>query len=179
MKYLSYRVNEKNPSGGGGGGGGGGLPPISPPATQSDSKSNQLIFTSNLTFWPRLMKFNQVTLELSRKRKRSSRKGRLAPPPQPPPPPPPPATQSDSKSNQLIFTSNLTFWPSLMKFHQVTLELSHKQKTSSRRGWGGGGLPHISPPPPPPPPAMQSDSNSNQLIFTSNLTFWPSLMKFH
>ena len=35
---------------------------------------------------------------------------------------------SHPKSNQLIVTSNLTFWPSLMKFHQVILELSRKQK---------------------------------------------------
>ena len=145
------------------------FPPLSPPAKQSDSKSNQLIFTSNLTFWPSLMKFHQVTLELSRKRKKSSWRGGGGLPHISPPPPPPPATQSHSKSNQLIFTSNLTFWPSLMKFHQVTLELSRKRKTSSRRG----GLAPIS------PPAMQSDSKSNQLIFTSNLTFWPSLMKFH
>ena len=56
-----------------------------------------------------------------------------------PPPPPPPAMQSHSKSNQLIATSYLTFPPSLMKFHQVILELSRKQKKIQPEGGGGGG----------------------------------------
>ena len=57
------------------------------------------------------------------------------------PPPPPPAMQSHSKSNQLFATSYLTFPPSLMKFHQVILELSRKQKQKIQPG-GGGVAPH-------------------------------------
>ena len=152
-------MKKKSDRGGWEGGRGEGTPPLPPPspAMQSHSKSNQLLATSYLTFPPSLMKFHQVILELSRKRKKKIQPegGGL---PHISPPPPPPATQSHSKSNQLIVTSNSTFWPRLMKFHQVTLELSRKRKTSSRRG----GLAPIS------PPATQSDSKSNQLIFTSN-----------
>ena len=57
-----------------------------------------------------------------------------------------------SKPNQFIVMSSLTFWPSLMKFHEVILELSHKRtKSSWKRAL----------PPPLPPPAMRYQSKPN------------------
>ena len=146
------------------------------------------------------MKIHPGVLEISRKRGKNSifRPNSLT------------LGGSHPKSNQLIVTSNLTFWPSLMKFHQVILELSRKRKNpdghpdgqpgnimppapSVRRhknhefdrnarilpeflqqqflGGGEGGCAPLPPPPPPPPsPMPMYPDQVYQSLFQQTLT---------
>ena len=59
-----------------------------------------------------------------------------------PPPPPPRLCSLTQNPNKLIATSYLTFPRSLMKFHQVILELSRKREKKNPAGGGGGFAPH-------------------------------------